>query len=140
MCGLRKQKKERKKSEFTMWSFYSYSDIIFKSSKLLWNPVVPGASQVLVVKNLPTNAGDVRYKTHVLSLGWEDPLEEGMTAHSSILAWRIPCTQEPGGLQSTGSQRVQQAHICSFAMWRLAHYIALILMCPRGIKYSENIW
>ena len=37
--------------------------------------------------------------------GWEDPLERGMTTHSSILAWRIPCTEEPGGLQSTGSQR-----------------------------------
>ena len=38
--------------------------------------------------------------------GWEDPLEEGMAAHSSILAWRIPWMEEPGGLQSMGSQRV----------------------------------
>ena len=37
--------------------------------------------------------------------GWEDPLKEGMATHSSILAWRIPWTQEPGGLQSMGSQR-----------------------------------
>ena len=37
---------------------------------------------------------------------WKDPLEEGMATHSSILAWRIPWTEEPGGLQSTGSQRV----------------------------------
>ena len=43
----------------------------------------------------------------VQSLGWEDPLEEGMTTHSSILAWRIPGTEEPGGLQSIGLQRVQ---------------------------------
>ena len=43
---------------------------------------------VLVVKNLPANAGD--RKDRVLSLGWEDPLEEGMATHSSILAWRIP--------------------------------------------------
>ena len=42
----------------------------------------------------------------ILSLGLEDPLEEGMATHSSILAWRIPWTQEPGGLQSMGSQRV----------------------------------
>jgi len=41
----------------------------------------------------------------VLSLGWEDPLEEGMEIHSSVLAWRIPWTEEPGGLQSMGSQR-----------------------------------
>ena len=42
----------------------------------------------------------------VSCLGWEDPLEKGMATNSSILAWRIPWTEEPGGLQSTGSQRV----------------------------------
>ena len=42
----------------------------------------------------------------VSSLGWEDPLEEGMATHSSILAWRTPRTEEPGGLQSMRSQRV----------------------------------
>ena len=45
----------------------------------------------------------------VLSLGWENPLEEVMATHSGILAWRIPWTEEPGGLQSTGSQRVGHA-------------------------------
>ena len=45
-------------------------------------------------------------ETWVRSLGREDPLEEGMATHSRILAWRIPRTEEPGGLQSTGSQRV----------------------------------
>ena len=45
-------------------------------------------------------------ETQVLSLGWEDPLEEGITTHSSILAWRIPWTEEPGGLQSIRLQRV----------------------------------
>ena len=44
------------------------------------------------------------WETRVRSLGWEDPLEEEMATHSSILAWRIPWTEEPGGLQSTGSQ------------------------------------
>ena len=59
--------------------------------------LTPGASQVaLVVKNLPTNAGDI--ETWVLSLGQEDPLEEGMAIHCNILAWRIPWTEEPGGL------------------------------------------
>ena len=42
----------------------------------------------------------------VQSLGWEDPLEEGMATHSSILAWRIPWIEEPSGLQSMGLQRV----------------------------------
>ena len=45
-------------------------------------------------------------QTQVRSLGQEDPLEKGMATHSSILAWRIPWTEEPGGLQSIGSQRV----------------------------------
>ena len=45
-------------------------------------------------------------ETQVQSLGWEDPLEKEMAAHSSILAWKIPWTKEPGRLQSMGSQRV----------------------------------
>ena len=45
-------------------------------------------------------------ETWVRSLGREDPLEKGMATHSSILAWKIPWTEEPGGLQSMGSQRV----------------------------------
>ena len=47
-----------------------------------------------------------RWETFAQSLGWEDPLEEAMATPSSILAWRIPWTEKPGGLQSTGSQRV----------------------------------
>ena len=52
-------------------------------------------------KESACNAGDA----WVLSLGQEDPLEEGMATHSSILAWRIPWTEEPGRLRSMGSQR-----------------------------------
>ena len=59
----------------------------------------------LVVKNLPANARDIR-NARVQSVDQEDPLEEGMAAHFSILAWRIPQTEEPGGLQSMGLQRV----------------------------------
>ena len=54
-----------------------------------------------MVKNLP-----VMQETGVRSLGQEDALEKGMATHSSILAWRIPETEEPGGLQSMGLQRV----------------------------------
>ena len=57
---------------------------------------------VLIVKNLPANAEDTR--DTVQSLGWEDPLKKEMTTHSSILAWKIPWTEELGGPQSTGSQ------------------------------------
>ena len=53
------------------------------------------------VKNLPAIQ-----ETQVQSLGWEDPLEKGMVTHSSILSWRIPWTEEPGGLQPTESERV----------------------------------
>ena len=52
--------------------------------------------------NLP-----VAQETQVQSLGWEDPLEKEMAAHSSVLAGEIPGTEEPGGLQSTGLQRVR---------------------------------
>ena len=53
------------------------------------------------VKNLPAVQ-----ETRNQSLGWEDPLENEMATHSSILSWKISCTKEPGGLQSMGSQRV----------------------------------
>ena len=58
------------------------------------------------VKNLP-----VMQETWVQSLGQEDPLEKGLATHSSILAWRIPCTDDLGGLQSMGSQRVGQVWV-----------------------------
>ena len=57
-----------------------------------------------MVKNLPANTGDAR--DMALIPGWEDPLEEEMATHSSSIVWKIPQTKEPGGLQSTGSQRV----------------------------------
>ena len=53
------------------------------------------------VKNPPA-----MWETLVRSLGWEDPMEEGMATHFSVLAWRIPWTEEPSGLQSMESQRV----------------------------------
>ena len=63
---------------------------------ILWASLV-----ALMEKNLPA-----MWETWVRSLGWEDPLEEGVATHSSVLAWRIPMDREPGGLQSMGSQRV----------------------------------
>ena len=64
-----------------------------------------GASQVApVVKNPPANAGDIRVEGSILDR--EDPLEEDMATHSRILAWRLPWTEGPGGLQSLGRQRV----------------------------------
>ena len=54
------------------------------------------------VKNLPA-----MWESWVKSLGWEDPLEKGIATHSSILVWRTPWTEEPGGLQSVGLPRVR---------------------------------
>ena len=59
---------------------------------------------VSTVKNLP--AMQEPQETQVQSLGQEDPLEKGMAVHSSIVAWRIPWAEEPGRLQSIGSQKV----------------------------------
>ena len=67
------------------------------------------------VKNLPVI--QEMQETWVQSLGQEDPLKEGMATHSSILAWRITWTEKPGGLQSTGSQRVRH----SWSNWACTH-------------------
>ena len=64
----------------------------------------PGDAEV---KNLPADEGNPRDVTF-WSLGWEDTLEKEMAIHSSILAWRIPWTEEPGELQSMGLQGVRQ--------------------------------
>ena len=55
-----------------------------------------------MVKNPPA-----MWETWVRSLGWEDPLKKGIATHSSVLAWKTPWTEEPGGLQSVGLQRVR---------------------------------
>ena len=67
---------------------------------LLYGPPLTGAQ---MVKNL-----SAMQETWVQSLGREDPLKKGMATHSSILAWRIPWAEEPGRLQSMGSQRVER--------------------------------
>ena len=66
-----------------------------------WTRLDASSLVAQLVKSLP-----VVRETWVLSLGREDPLEKEMASHSSVLAWRIPWMEEPGGLQSTGSQRV----------------------------------
>ena len=69
--------------------------------KPLWIMGLPGGS---AVKN--PSAMQKTQEMWIQSLGQEDPLEKGIATHSSILAWRIPWTEEPGGLQSMGSHRV----------------------------------
>ena len=77
-----------------------------------------GASLVAqIVKNLP-----VMQETRVQPLGWEDPLEKGMATHSSILAWRIPWTEEPDLLQSMGLQRVGHVWVTNAYLPCAGHY------------------
>ena len=79
---------------FTRMILFSGSlPILFTSQMAQW------------VKNLPAMQEMLEF--WVQFLGWEDPLEKGMPTHSSILAWRIPWMEEPGRLQSIGSQRVR---------------------------------
>ena len=72
---------------------------------LVWHCLVGNDFWVSLVAQMVKNLPAVQ-ETWVRSLGWEDPLEKGTAPHSSILAWRIPWTEEPGRLQSMGSQRV----------------------------------
>ena len=79
-------------------------------------------------------------ETWVRSLGWEDPLEKGMATHSSILVWRIPWTEEPGGLQSTGSQRwsdtTKRLHF-HFQRWK-RHFMKELDSVCIGRKYTPK--
>ena len=71
----------------------------------LVEPFAPGRWVSLVVQMVKNSS--VVQETRVLLLGLEDPLDEGMETYSSILAWRIPWTQKPGGLQSMGSKELE---------------------------------
>ena len=95
-----------------------------------------------VVKNLPT-----MQETQVWSLGQENPLEKGMATHSNILAWRIPWTEEPGGLQSTGSQRVghnwainTHTHRNTKDFWVFILYPANLQNSLMSSSSSEDFW
>ena len=65
-----------------------------------------GCQEALGVDNPPANEGGGRDESSIPG-GWEDPLEKEMVTHSSILAWRILCTEKPGGLQSMGPETVR---------------------------------
>ena len=93
------------------------------------------------VKNLPA-----MQETWVQSLGREEPLEKGMVTHSSILAWRIPLTEEPGGLQSLGSHRIghnwsnlAHAHKMDIQVGLLWGLIQMHVHTKHKKKYSINI-
>ena len=76
-------------------------------------------------------------QTWVLSLCWEDPLEEDMATHSSIPAWRIPWTEKPGGLQSTGSQKVGHDWAAGMALASSNDFLAGAFFAFL-LNYGEN--
>ena len=86
----------------------------------------PGTLVAQRVKHLPA-----MQETWVRSLSQEDPLVKEMATHSSILAWRIPWTEEPGGLQSTGSQRVRHD-------WATSHTHTFIDRCPINVQSKKT--
>ena len=99
---------------------------------------------VQMVKNLPA-----MQETQVRSLGWEDPLEVCMTIHSSILAWRIPWIEEPGGLQSMGSQRIRHDWATNTFTFFIICYFSVCIPCavlyilvayfiPNSLYYPER--
>ena len=75
-----------------------------------------------MVKNPPA-----MQETQIQSLGWEDPLEKGMAAHCSILAWRIPWTEEPGGLQPMGRKELDTTEQLTLSLFFLSHILAIYM-------------
>ena len=101
---------------------------------------------VQTVKNL-----SAMQETLVQSLGREDPLKKGMAIHSSILAWRVPCTEEPGRLQSMGvsesQKRLSTLSLCTLAIFELfqlflqhpsAGHLSHCLTCALGCRLLTN--
>ena len=92
----------------------------------------PGVSYIATVKSLPAMWG-----ARVWSLGWEDPLEKGIATHSSILAWKISWIEEPGGLQSTASQKVRHDWTTSLSLSPALLADSLLAELP-GKPYKQN--
>ena len=128
--------------------FFSPISSLFLVFFFFLNPFrdFPGGS---VVKNPSANAGEMQ----VQSLRWEDPLEKEMASHSSILVWEIPWTEEPGRLQSVGSQRVEHniTHLLSkqqqpaFHRPDPSHLRSFFLRevhphCPSISFYESTLW
>ena len=90
------------------------------------------------VKNLPAMQ-DVSQETGILSLGWEDPLKEGMAVHSGVLAWRIPWTEEPSGLQSMGLQRVRHDW-SDWAGTRILYWLPWWLSGKESACQETRVW
>ena len=78
-------------------------------------------------------------ETQIGSLGWEDSLEEEMATHSSVLAWKIPWTEEPGGLQSMGLQRVRQDWVTNTFTFTIMSTLVLDVGYQGFLKKWSNL-
>ena len=107
-----------------IWKAFSWSQNIVNHEWMLG--VVLSLHWASLVKHLPAV-----WKTWVRSLGQEDPLEKETATHSSTLAWKIPWTEEPGGLQSMGLRRVR--HNWDFTFFHFGHQ-----KCPRVLGTQNN--
>ena len=79
----------------------------------------------------------VMLETWVRSLGWEDPLEKGMATHFSILAWRIPWTEESGGLHSVGLQRVDMTEQLTLSLF--IYYVYNLFGLNNSVRYIGHV-
>ena len=79
-------------------------------------------------------------ETQVQPLGRKDPLEKGMATHSSIIAWRMPWTEEPSGLQSTGSQRRWLKWLRTYHWVRRSRFPGAFRGCTAWVKYASWNW
>ena len=80
------------------------------------------------------------WETWVLSLGWKDPLEKEMATHSSIIAWEIQWTEEPGGLQSMGSQRVRHNLVTKQQLWLHSTEILIHVLHSKSQPALSRTW
>ena len=115
-------------------------NVQFLVPRFVGKSISPHFNVLSCMKNLPA------MQNWVWFLGWEDPLEEGTTSHSNILAWRIPWTEKPGGLQSTGSQGVGHDWIdlarrqSFWIMAQLSDFILTWILCKDLLsKYGHSL-
>ena len=111
--------------------------MLIKYATDFWDSICTRLGAFLVaqmVKNLPA-----MQETWFRSQGWEEPLEKGMVTHSSILAWRIPRTEEPSGLQSMGFQRVRHDWVTNTHMYRAEFLLEMNLLLNAGGGFHPSV-
>ena len=132
MCLHERQRRRKKPPKLT----HTWTHITKARLWRVWKVILQWTSLVAqMVKPLST----IR-ETRVRSLGREDPLEKEMATHSSILAWRIPWTEEPGGLQSMGSQRVRDNWATSLPSWKILLQWSFFYGFPSFNRKDNTTW